>query len=111
HTLHSALAVTHGRGVKTGRELTPLLKDLAMRMKYLTGTRRREAVGLLERPTLGQTSPGENGYAVAEHNPPYCTIHFCIHWVDTTDDAPSLADANGNGIPDYVETMDGVFEP
>jgi hypothetical protein len=110
HTLHKAIAVAHGRGVATGRELTPLLKDLDVRMKYLAGTQRREAVHMLERPTLGQTSPGENGYAVPEHNPAFCSIHFCIHWVDSTDDAPSLADDNGNGVPDYVETMDGVFE-
>src|SRR6266576_3098042 len=110
HTLHRAMAVVHGRGVKTGRELTPLLKDLDVRMRYLAGTQRREAVQLLTRPTLGQTSTGENGYTVGEHDPPYCSAHFCIHWVDSTDDAPSLADDNGNGVPDYVETMDGVFE-
>ncbi|MFL5885320.1 MAG: Ig-like domain-containing protein [Thermoleophilaceae bacterium] len=110
HTLHKAVAVAHGRGVKTGRELTPLLKDLDVRMKYLTGAQKREATGLLLRPTLGQTNSGEAGYSVAEHDPPYCTAHFCIHWVDTTDDAPSLADDDHDGIPDYVETMDGVFE-
>src|SRR3954452_2099687 len=96
HTLHRAIAVSHGRGVKTGFELTPLLKELDVRMKYLTGTQRREATRLLARPTLGQANTGENGYTVPEHDPPYCTLHFCIHWVDTTDDAPSLADANGN---------------
>src|SRR3954462_3880691 len=75
HTLHKALAVTHGRGVKTGRELTPLLKDLAVRMKNLRGAQRREPADLLERPPLGQTSPTESGYTVPEHNPPYCTAH------------------------------------
>ena len=109
-TLHKAQAIRHGRGVKTGFELTPLLKELDVRMKYLTGTQRREAVAMLQRPTIGQTGIGENGYTVAEHDPPYCSEHFCIHWVDSTEDAPSLADANGNGVPDYVETMDGVFE-
>jgi hypothetical protein len=79
HTLHKAVAVAHGRGVKTGRELTPLLKDLDVRMKYLTGAQKREATGLLLRPTLGQTNSGEAGYSVAEHDPPYCTAHFCIH--------------------------------
>src|SRR3954468_25036839 len=110
HTLHRAIAVSHGRGVKTGFELTPLLKELDVRMKYLTGTQRREATRLLQRPPLGQASPTESGYTVPEHNPPYCTAHFCVHWVDSTDDAPSLADANGDGVPDYVEMMDGVFE-
>jgi hypothetical protein len=110
HTLHAAVAVAHGAHVKTGHELTPLLKDLDVRMRYLTAAQKREAARLLARPTLGETNTGESGYAVSEHDPPYCTLHFCIHWVDSTDDAPSLADNNGNGVPDYVETMDGVFE-
>jgi hypothetical protein len=109
-TLHKAMAVAHGHGVKTGHELTPLLKDLAVRLKYLTGTQKREATRMLLRPTLGQANAGETGYTVPEHDPPYCTLHFCIHWVDSTDDAPSLADNDHDGIPDYVEMMDGVFE-
>src|SRR5947208_1589602 len=52
-TLHKAQAIRHGRGVKTGFELTPLLKELSVRMKYLTGTQRREAVAMLQRPTIG----------------------------------------------------------
>jgi hypothetical protein len=109
-TLHKAQAVVHGRGVKTGHELTPLLKALAVRAKYLRGAERREAARLLARPTLGQANAGETGYTVPEHDPPFCSAHFCIHWVDSTDDAPSLTDSDGDAVPDYVETMSGVFE-
>ena len=38
------------------------------------------------------------------------TQHFCFHWVAATPDAPPLADADGNGFPDYVETVADVFE-
>ena len=55
-------------------------------------------------------NPGEETYAPGTTERSFCGTHFCIHWVDTTEDAPTLADANGNGMPDYVETMLGVFE-
>src|SRR3954453_20360490 len=109
HTLHKAIAVSHGRGVKTGFELTPLLKELDVRMKYLTGTQRREAPRLLQRPPLGQASPTESGYTVPEHNPPYCTAHFCVHWVDTTDNHPPLAAAIGDGGPTPRGPWDGTW--
>jgi hypothetical protein len=105
-----AEAVVHGHAGMYGHDLSPLLKELAVRMRVLTGMQKREAQGLLERPTMGQTAPGEDGYTVPEHNPPYCSLHYCIHWVDSGPDAPSLADTNNNGVPDYVEMADGVME-
>ena len=98
------------RGAGDGREVTPLLKDLAVALPKLSGSDRKLAQRLLARPTRGEAGPNEEQYAVAEHSPPYCTAHFCVHWVDTTTDAPSLTDDNGNGVPDYVETMGAVFE-
>jgi hypothetical protein len=103
-------ALIHGRGVTGGTEITPLLKQLALKLPSLTGADRRHAARLLARPTQGQGASNELEYETAEHRPELCSDHFCIHWVDTTDDAPPLADSNHNGIPDYVETMDGVFE-
>ena len=109
--LHKAEAVRNGHAGKSGRELTPLLKILAERLPRLHGRDLARATRLLSRPTIGDNAPGEgNAYTVPEHNPPLCSAHFCIHWVDTTVDAPPLTDDNHNGIPDYVETMDNVFE-
>ncbi|HEV2815292.1 MAG TPA: MXAN_6640 family putative metalloprotease [Solirubrobacteraceae bacterium] len=42
------------------------------------------------------------GYTVAEA-PPHCGPLVCVHWVATTADAPSPADADGDGVPDFVE--------
>ncbi|WP_183360479.1 MXAN_6640 family putative metalloprotease [Geomonas limicola] len=36
--------------------------------------------------------------------------HFTIHYATTGADKPNLTDANGNNVPDWVETVAGVFE-
>src|SRR5437764_3464079 len=107
--LHKAEALLGGRARKAP-EPTPLLKQLAVDLPRLNGSARVRAVRLLARPTQNEAAPGESGYSVREHKPAFCSQHFCVHWVDSTADAPPLADANGNGVPDYVETMDAVFE-
>jgi hypothetical protein len=94
-----------------GRELTPVLAELAVRLKTLTGAERLEAARLLARPTDDAADPQQNGYSAPEaRNSPFCSAHFCIHWVSSGGDAPALTDANGNGIPDYVETVDATAE-
>src|SRR4051812_30350798 len=109
-TLHKATgALEKGRGVGDGSEVTPLLKQLALKLPGLNGAERKRALGLLARPTQGQGSSNELEYETAEQKP-VCSDHYCIHWVKTTDDAPPLTDSNHNGVPDYVETMDSVFE-
>ena len=99
-TLRKAEAVTAGRTGR-GRELTPLLKQLATDMPALAGADRRRARRLLARPTLGETTSSEAGYTTAEQ-PPRCGAHFCVHYVGTTTDAPLSTS--------YVDTMLGVFE-
>ena len=106
-TLSKAKAALAGRG--QSQEVTPLMKDLALKLPALRGSERRAALRILARPTQGQGSGGELEYEVAEHAP-LCSVHYCVHYVTSTDDAPPLADSNGNGVPDYVETMDQVFE-
>src|SRR3954468_8995709 len=98
--LRKAEAVASGRA-GNGRELTPLLKVVATRLPAMSAGDRARARRLLPRPTLGETASNEDGYTTAEHNPPLCSAHFCIHWVDTTTDVAS---------PAYVQTMSAVFE-
>ena len=43
-------------------------------------------------------------YTVPEA-PPLCDAVACVHYVTTTDDAPPLTDANGNGVPDEPEAV------
>ena len=62
------------------------------------------------RPT-DKTDPNRNAYSVPEApNSPACSEYFCVHWVDEGLDAPSLADRNGDGIPDTVERVLRVAE-
>jgi len=108
--LEKAVAISRGRGTGDGRELTQALRDLAVRLRALQGSDRRRARALLARPTQGEGNLGEEEYTVPEHNPPYDTVHFRFHWVDSTEDAPNLTDSDGDGVPNYVETMAAEFE-
>ncbi|HEX8074657.1 MAG TPA: Ig-like domain-containing protein [Thermoleophilaceae bacterium] len=113
-TLRRVEAVRAGKSVRTGFELSPLLKDLVLGLPKLHGSQHARARRILTRPTLGQAQPGESAYAVPEQTP-YCSAHFCIHWVEQNvppdhNDAPPLASNDGDSIPDYVQTMDRVFE-
>jgi hypothetical protein len=91
-----------GKGVETGRELTPVLKVLAEKLPQLKGAERRNAERMLARPTQGQGNPGEATYSVPEA-PPVCSAHYCVHYVTSTADAPP-------GGLSYVNTMLGEFE-
>ena len=108
--LDKAVAISQGRGVDDGHELTVALKELAIRFRALQGGDRRRARALLARPTQGEGNLGEEEYSVPEHSPPHDTAHFRFHWVDATEDAPNPADSDADGVPDYVEMMAAEFE-
>lgn len=62
------------------------------------------------RPT-DRPDPNRNAYTVPEApRSPSCTSHFCVHWVAEGIDAPSLADADDDGVPDYVNRVQEVAE-
>jgi hypothetical protein len=62
------------------------------------------------RPT-DHPDPNRNAYAVPEApRSPACTRHFCVHWVAEGIDAPSLADGDGDGVPDYVARVQEVAD-
>src|SRR4051812_4531905 len=107
--LRSAESLAGGRGVHRGRELSPALASLSARMPALSPADRADANALLARPT----DPGQTGQPGGPYTVPATyawSSHFCFHWVTTTADAPSLADANHNDFPDYVEQLADVFE-
>src|SRR5690349_21772235 len=93
HALRVAEDLRAGRGVVSGRELTPALAKLSASYGALDPRDRRAADRLLERPTDGTGDPQGDGYTVPEHAP-YCTPNFCIHWVTSTIDAPDLTDSD-----------------
>ncbi|HEY6731348.1 MAG TPA: MXAN_6640 family putative metalloprotease [Solirubrobacterales bacterium] len=62
------------------------------------------------RPT-DTDDPIRNAYSVPEASKsPACTPHFCVHWVEEGLDAPSLADRDGDGVPDFVARVMRVAE-
>jgi hypothetical protein len=62
------------------------------------------------RPT-DDPDPNRNAYTVPQApRSPACDANFCVHWVAEGIDAPSLADANGDGVPNFVEQVLRVAE-
>jgi hypothetical protein len=62
------------------------------------------------RPT-DTDDPNRNAYSVPEApRSPACSPHLCVHWVVQGLDAPELSDRNGDGVPDFVETVLRVAE-
>ena len=62
------------------------------------------------RPT-DDPDPNRNAYTVPQApRSPACNRHFCVHWVAEGIDAPDLADADGNGVPDFVERVLEIAE-
>ncbi len=110
--LHRATTVLrsphHRRAKPRPRELTTTLLALSRSLSSLGPGQRRRAEGLLARPT-DSPDPDGSAYTTSEQ-PPFCSAHFCVHWVDSTPDAPNLTDANANGVPDYVEQVASVAE-
>ena len=60
------------------------------------------------RPTQGNADPQGHGYTVPSLH--LCGPHLCVHWVDSTSDAPPSFDGNRNGVPDQVESTLRAFE-
>jgi hypothetical protein len=62
------------------------------------------------RPT-DDPDPNRNAYTVPQApRSPRCSPHFCVHWVAEGIDAPSLADVDADGVPDFVEQVLRVAE-
>jgi hypothetical protein len=85
------------------------LRDLRRVEDRLTPSQRRTAEALLARPTEGAADTFGNGYTVAEATP-VCGANACFHWVASTADAPDLTDANADGVPDWVATVESAFD-
>lgn len=88
-------------GVQRG-DLTMALREVANTRDALSGAERRRADAILARPTAS-AGDGTLEYRVPEATP-VCSADICVHYVRTTSDAPSLADADSDGVPDYVQT-------
>jgi Family of unknown function (DUF6055) len=88
-------------------EAVPSLASPSQKPFVLPKPRPTEARG---RPT-DDPDPNRNAYTVPQApNSPRCGRHFCVHWVAEGIDAPSLADADGNGVPNFVEQVLRIAE-
>ena len=89
------------------------LADLRVAYPSLSPAARAAAAPLLARPTDGGSDPEQFGWSVAEATP-VCSASFCVHYVTSTGDAPPLADADANGVPDQVtatlDTLESVLD-
>ena len=90
---------------------------LAAAMPSLASPSQKPFIAPRPRPTEARgrptdsPDPNRNAYTVPEApRSPACGVHFCVHWVAEGIDAPSLADANGDGVPDFVERVLSVAE-
>ncbi len=106
-TLEEALELFQGPApARPTRELTPVLAELARSAPALDRRERRVARSILTRPDDGRADRYGDGFRAPEADEsPLCDTNFCVHWVDTTSDAPPSADTNGDEIPNYVEEV------
>jgi hypothetical protein len=114
-SLEEAQQLLDGHGVRTGREATLALHELATRIRHLRGDDREQAVALLSRPTDAD-APSDEAYTVPEL-PPLCDANFCVHSVGSGPDAPSpgmAADAlaEADAVRDFENgTLDWRYPP
>ena len=89
------------------RLATLVLRDLAIRIHQLSGAERKRGLAILARPDAG-VGADPDGYSVPSEVT--CSTNVCLHWVESTLDAPPLDDVDLSGFPDWVETTAGVLE-
>lgn len=88
-------------------DLTWFLLSAKLNFNNFTAEQQSYLKTVFARPT----DAGDSSVYTTTEATPYCTTNFCVHYVTTTTDAPTvLTDANANGTPDYVENMATDFE-
>ncbi len=89
------------------RGATAVLRNLAASVRQLSPADRRLAEAILARPT----DNGNGNYTAPKGDFRHkCFTHFCVHWVRSTRDAPSLRDRNPkNHIPDWIDKTKSVM--
>ncbi len=92
-----------------GRELTTDLLQLRLGLDELSPEDQQVARAYLARPTDGTEYYGAN-YSRKAHPTHDCRpalatpdSNVCVHWARKTADAPRMNDADGDGIPNFVE--------
>ena len=108
--LAEAQALSDGRGVRTGRELSVALAQLAAQRDELSRRTGRRLTSCSPAPWTHDTAQTGGPYSTSARVLRNCSEHFCVHWVDSTEDAPPLTDANSCRHPDYVDAVRTAIE-
>src|SRR3712207_4242659 len=91
------------------------MHQLAASLPALSGAERRRGHALLARPTDERDRYGDS-YPPAAPVASAASTHFCVFWVNAPgfSDSPNLLDADGradgDGVPDYVESILEIAE-
>jgi hypothetical protein len=93
-------------------DATLAMNALAAAMPGLEAGERKRARSLLARPTDGAADPFGHGYPSGAPVAYAESPHFCVFWVDEPQnkDAPNLADADADGVPDYADAILEIAE-
>ena len=98
-------------GNRQGREASATLRELALTAGSLDADGRRAARNVLMRPDEGAPDGPDpfDDYSVPAEV--HCGTRFCVHWVESSEDAVSLTDTTpANGVPDYADDALATFE-
>jgi hypothetical protein len=89
------------------RGATAVLRNLAASVRQLSPADRRLAEAILARPT----DNGNGNYTAPKSDFRHkCYTNFCVHWVRSTRDAPSLTNKNPkNNVPDWIDKVRSVM--
>ena len=83
--------------------------DVSSGPSRLSGTGRIPGSPVSLRPTDGNADP-ERSRLLGAQPSTSAVSHVCVHWVNTTADAPPLTDLNHNRVPDQVDRTLAAFE-
>lgn len=80
------------RSPHSGDDASTVLRELALTASALPAAQRSQARALLARPSTNQV---------------YCSASLCVHWSTSFLGGSSIdtTDSDGDGVPDYVETV------
>jgi hypothetical protein len=90
-----------------GRDATLVLRDLAVRLRFLSRAERADAAHILARPDDGDVPVGNGWSGSATRATPRCSanpIQLCFHWVTNTADAATSA-----YVDDVQTTLETVW--
>ena len=105
----TAQPLSLGEQAPATRDVTGILTQLSGVLGDLSGRDLAAAQAILARPT-DSPDPQGHGWTTAESpNSPACTAMICVHWTDSSKDAPDLIDTDGDDIPDWVETTQATL--